>query len=111
MVSAGAQPTDPVDETPPPASAEQQATYAKAGERLPMSIKFAYGMPNLAGAGMAIPVVVTMTIFSSDVVLLPLGFVPLAFAFARALDPINHTIMGWHTDRPNTRSAHLPPRN
>lgn len=68
-----------------------------------MNIKLAYGMPNLAGAGMAIPVVVTMTIFYSDVVLLPLGFVALAIAFARAFDAITDPIMGWMTDRTNTR--------
>ncbi len=68
-----------------------------------MSIKLAYGMPNVAGAGMAIPVLVTMTIFYSDVVLLPLGFVALAIAFARAFDAITDPIMGWITDRTNTR--------
>jgi GPH family glycoside/pentoside/hexuronide:cation symporter len=103
MVSASTRPTDPVPEIEPESHAQQQATYAKAGERLPLNIKLAYGMPNLAGAGMAIPVLVTMTIFYSDVVLLPLGFVALAIAFARAFDAITDPIMGWITDRTNTR--------
>jgi GPH family glycoside/pentoside/hexuronide:cation symporter len=102
MVSS-ARTTEPAAEASPATLAQQQATYAKAGERLPMSIKLAYGMPNLAGAGMAIPVLVTMTIFYSDVVLLPLGFVALAIAFARAFDAITDPIMGWVTDRTNTR--------
>ncbi|NRA01215.1 MAG: MFS transporter [Myxococcales bacterium] len=83
--------------------AERQGTYAEVGEKLPMSIKLAYGMPNLAGAGMALPIVIYMTIFYSDVVLLPLGYIALAVAFARAFDAITDPVMGWISDRTNTR--------
>jgi GPH family glycoside/pentoside/hexuronide:cation symporter len=96
---SGAAPAD----SPPLHEGLHRGTYAKAGEKLPMSIKLAYGMPNMAGAGMAIPVLITMTIFYSDVVLLPLGFVALAIAIARAFDAITDPLMGWITDRTHTR--------
>lgn len=95
--------SEQITEIPSAAAAPKGGTYAKVGERLPMSIKLAYGMPNMAGAGMAIPILVTMTIFYSDVVLLPLGFVALAIAVARAFDAITDPVMGWVTDRTHTR--------
>ncbi|NIW85067.1 MAG: hypothetical protein GWN09_00440, partial [Gammaproteobacteria bacterium] len=60
------------------------AGHAEVGERLPLGIKLAYGMPNLAGAAMVIPIAIHMNIFYSDVVLVPLGYIALAVAVARA---------------------------
>jgi GPH family glycoside/pentoside/hexuronide:cation symporter len=71
--------------------------------RLPLSIKIAYGAPNLAGAAMAIPIAVHLSIFYSDVVLVPLGFIALAKAVARAFDALTDPIMGWASDRTRTR--------
>mgnify|MGYP003321173799 CR=1 FL=1 len=34
--------------------AARRGTYAEIGEKLPMSIKLAYGMPNFAGAGLSL---------------------------------------------------------
>ncbi len=82
---------------------ERVGTYAEVGEKLPLSIKLAYGMPNLAGAGMAIPIGVHMNLFYSDVVLVPLGFIALAVALARSFDAFTDPLMGWITDRTNTR--------
>ena len=76
---------------------------ANVGEKLPMSIKLAYGMPNFAGAGMAIPIAIHMNIFYSDVVLVPLGYIALAVALARSFDAITDPLMGWISDRTNTR--------
>ncbi|MEE2704009.1 MAG: MFS transporter [Myxococcota bacterium] len=87
----------------PGLTSERKGTYAAVGEKLPMSIKLAYGMPNFAGAGMALPIVIYMTIFYSDVVLLPLGYIALVVAFARAFDAITDPMMGWISDRTNTR--------
>jgi GPH family glycoside/pentoside/hexuronide:cation symporter len=74
-----------------------------AAERLELGVKLAYGMPNFAGAAMAIPIAIHMPIFYSDVVLVPLGYIALAVAVARAFDAIADPLMGWITDRTNTR--------
>ena len=85
-----------VREPEPPASAatQRQGTYAEVGEKLPMAIKLAYGMPNFAGAAMVIPIGIHMNIFYSDVVLVPLGYIALAVALARAFDAITDPLMG-----------------
>ncbi len=79
------------------------ATFAGVGEKLPIGVKLAYGMPNFAGAAMAIPIVIHMNLFYSDVILVPLGFIALAIAAARALDAITDPLMGWISDHTNTR--------
>jgi GPH family glycoside/pentoside/hexuronide:cation symporter len=73
------------------------------GERLPLSVKLAYGLPNMAGAGMGIGVGIHINIFYSDQVLLPLGFIAAAIAAARSIDAITDPLMGWITDRTRTR--------
>ena len=70
---------------------------------LPLRIKLAYGAPSFAGAGMAIPIVIHLTIFYSDEVLVPLGFIALIKALARAFDALTDPLMGWVTDRTHTR--------
>jgi GPH family glycoside/pentoside/hexuronide:cation symporter len=77
--------------------------YVGKNARLPLAIKLAYGMPNFAGAGMAIPVAIHMNIFYSDVILVPLGYIALAVALARSFDAITDPLMGWISDRTNTR--------
>ncbi len=81
--------------TAPPASA--------SAESLPLRIKLAFGAPSFAGAGMAIPIVIHLTIFYSDVVLVPLGFIALVKAVARAFDALTDPLMGWVTDRTHSR--------
>ncbi len=71
--------------------------------KVPLAIKLAYGMPNFAGAGMAIPIAIHMNIFYSDVVLVPLGYIALAVALARSFDAITDPLMGWISDRTQTR--------
>ncbi len=83
--------------------ASSRATFAGVGEKLPLGIKLAYGMPNVAGAAMVIPIGIHMNIFYSDVVGVPLGMIALAVAVARAFDAITDPLMGWLTDRTNTR--------
>jgi GPH family glycoside/pentoside/hexuronide:cation symporter len=77
--------------------------YVGKDAHLPIAVKLAYGAPNFAGAGMAIPVAIHMSIFYSDTVLVPLGYIAMAVAFARAFDAITDPIFGWLTDRTKTR--------
>ena len=81
----------------PPASA------STSQQPLPLRIKLAYGAPSFAGAGMAIPIIIHLTIFYSDEVLVPLGFIALVKALARAFDALTDPLMGWISDRTRTR--------
>ena len=103
---AAVEPAETARVSPPEAEAEpaaRRASYAEVGERLPAAVKIAYGAPNLAGAGMAIPIGLYMNIFYSDVVLVPLGYIAIAVAVARSFDAITDPLMGWISDRTNTR--------
>ena len=71
--------------------------------RVPLRIKLAFGAPSFAGAGMAIPIVIHLTIFYSDVVLVPLGYIALVKAVARAFDALTDPLMGWLTDHTRSR--------
>jgi GPH family glycoside/pentoside/hexuronide:cation symporter len=77
--------------------------YVGKDAHLPLGVKLAYGAPNFAGAGMAIPVAIYMSIFYSDTILVPLGYIAMAVAFARAFDAITDPFMGWISDRTKTR--------
>jgi GPH family glycoside/pentoside/hexuronide:cation symporter len=52
---------------------------------------------------MAIPIAIHLTIFYSDVILVPLGLIALVKALARALDALTDPVMGWLTDSTRTR--------
>jgi glycoside/pentoside/hexuronide:cation symporter, GPH family len=52
---------------------------------------------------MAIPLAIHLTIFYSDVVLVPLGWIALAKAISRAFDAMTDSVMGWITDRTRSR--------
>ena len=71
--------------------------------RVPLGTKLAFGAPSFAGAAMAIPIGIHLTIFYSDVVLVPLGWIALAKALSRALDALTDPVMGWLTDRTRSR--------
>jgi GPH family glycoside/pentoside/hexuronide:cation symporter len=66
-------------------------------------VKLSYGAPSFAGAAMAIPIGIHLTIFYSDVILVPLGLIALVKALARALDAITDPLMGWISDRTKSR--------
>ena len=66
-------------------------------------MRLAFGMPSFAGAAMAIPLAIHITIFYSDVVLVPLGWIALAKAVSRAFDAMTDSVMGWLSDRTRTR--------
>jgi GPH family glycoside/pentoside/hexuronide:cation symporter len=70
---------------------------------LPLSVRLAFGLPSFAGAAMAIPLAIHLTIFYSDVVLVPLGWIALAKAISRAFDAMTDAVMGWITDRTRSR--------
>ena len=104
-MSAPEAPVSTTESAPAEARSEasSRATFAGIGEKLPLGIKLAYGMPNIAGAAMVIPIGIHMNIFYSDVVGVPLGMIALAVAISRAFDAITDPLMGWLTDRTNTR--------
>ena len=77
--------------------------------RLPLRIKLSYGAPSFAGAAMAIPIAIHLTIFYSDVILIPLGFIALVKALARALDAITDPLVGWLSDRTRTAMGRRRP--
>jgi len=86
---------------PPPSPGP--AAPAPSSEHVPLRVKVAYGAPSFAGAAMAIPIAIHLSIFYSDTILLPLGVVALVKALARALDAFTDPVMGWLTDRTRTR--------
>ena len=71
--------------------------------RLRLGTKLAFGAPAFAGAAMAIPLAIHLTIFYSDVILVPLGVIALAKSLGRAFDALTDPLMGWITDRTRTR--------
>jgi GPH family glycoside/pentoside/hexuronide:cation symporter len=91
-----------------PALASEPGAKADS-ERLPASIKLYFAAPSFAGAAMAIPIGVLMPRFYSDVVLVPLGYIALAIAVARALDALTDPLMGWLSDRTQTRWGRRKP--
>ena len=58
---------------------------------------------------MAIPIFVYMSKFYADVVLVPLGYLALAIALARAFDAITDPLMGWVTDHTRSRWGRRSP--
>jgi GPH family glycoside/pentoside/hexuronide:cation symporter len=72
-------------------------------EKVPLWLKLAYGAPSFAGAALTIPIAIHMTKFYADVVVVPLGFLGIAIAVARALDAISDPIVGFLSDRTRTR--------
>ena len=82
---------------------EEPSLEAGREPPIPFGKRIAYGIPSFAGAAMAIPIGIHLTIFYSDTILVPLGFIALVKAMARALDAVTDPMMGWISDR--TRSA------
>jgi GPH family glycoside/pentoside/hexuronide:cation symporter len=81
----------------------------RSRERLSTGVKLAYAGPTFALAGMAIPIFVYMSKFYADVVLVPLGYLALAIALARAFDAITDPLIGWLSDRTRTRVGRRRP--
>ena len=97
--------------TPAELSAEAPAAAPPAASApgLPLGIRLSYGMPSFAGAAMAIPLAIHLTIFYSDVVLVPLGWIALVKAISRAFDAMTDSVMGWITDRTRSRFGRRRP--
>jgi len=98
---AVAEPESPPEPAAPGSSGA--ATAQNPAGRVPLGTKLAFGAPSFAGAAMAIPIGIHLTIFYSDVVLVPLGWIALAKALSRALDALTDPVMGWLTDRTRSR--------
>jgi hypothetical protein len=58
--------------------------------RLPLSVRLSYGAPSFAGAAMAIPIGIHLTIFYSNTILVPLGFIALVCGGLCDVLPISH---------------------
>lgn len=72
-------------------------------ETLPLSLLLLYGLPSFAGAAMLVPIYIHLPKFYSDVVGVPLGFLAIGIAAARALDALSDPLVGWLSDRTRTR--------
>jgi GPH family glycoside/pentoside/hexuronide:cation symporter len=94
--------TAPLRATPP-------TEPAPPSERLPAAIKLAYAAPSFAGAALFIPIGVYMPKFYSDVVLVPLSYIAVAIALARAFDALTDPLMGFLSDRTRTRFGRRRP--
>jgi len=81
----------------------QTVAAGRSDGRLRLGTKLAFGAPAFAGAAMAIPLAIHLTIFYSDVILVPLGVIALAKSLGRAFDALTDPLMGWITDRTRTR--------
>ncbi|HVO25414.1 MAG TPA: MFS transporter [Candidatus Margulisiibacteriota bacterium] len=88
--------TDDTAPAPPP-------SVPPTGERVSLGIKLAYGVPNLAGAAMLVPILIHMPKFYADVVVVPMGYLAIAIAFARAIDALSDPFIGWLSDRTHSR--------
>lgn len=82
---------------------------ARPRERLPRSLLFLYGAPSFAGAAMLVPIYIHLPKFYSDVVGVPLGFLAIAIAAARALDALSDPLVGWLSDRSRSRFGRRRP--
>lgn len=78
-------------------------------ERLPLSVLLLYGVPSFAGAAMLVPIYIHLPKFYSDVVGVPLGFLAIGIAAARALDALSDPLVGWLSDRTRTRIGRRRP--
>ena len=85
------------------------ADAARADEHVPLGLKLLYGAPNVAGAGMLVPILIHMPKFYADVVLVPLGYLAIAIAVARAMDALSDPFIGWLSDRTHSRFGRRRP--
>ncbi|MCX8071072.1 MAG: MFS transporter [Candidatus Binatia bacterium] len=102
-MSLAASSTEPVaDERP------ELRTAAPDGERVSLRTLLVYGAPSFAGAAMLVPILIHMPKFYSDVVLVPLGYLAIAIAVARAIDALADPFFGWLTDHSTRFGRRLP---
>ena len=99
---------DPADATPN-ASPELIKTKTAVWEKPTRATKWAYGIPYFAIYAAAAPISVELKIFYTDTVLVPAGLLALATAIARAFDAITDPVMGWVSDRTQTRWGRRKP--
>jgi len=77
-------------------------------ERVSLGTLLVYGAPSFAGAAMLVPILIHMPKFYSDVVLVPLGYLAMAIAVARAIDALSDPFLGWLTDHRTPFGRRLP---
>jgi GPH family glycoside/pentoside/hexuronide:cation symporter len=81
----------------------EEPGQSASDERVSLRMALAYGFPNIAGVAMLVPILIHMPKFYADVVLVPLGYLAIAIAVARALDALSDPFIGWLSDRTHTR--------
>jgi GPH family glycoside/pentoside/hexuronide:cation symporter len=91
------------DDREQPAGRGDTTKTASHDVTVPLRVRISYGAPGFAGAAMAIPIAIHLSIFYSDVVLVPLGLIAIVKAVARAFDALTDPIMGWLSDRTRSR--------
>lgn len=91
----------------PTASTAVEPTCGRE-ETVSLGTLMVYGAPSFAGAAMLVPILIHMPKFYSDVVLVPLGYLALAIAIARAIDALADPLLGWLTDHPTRFGRRLP---
>ena len=98
---------------PPDVGASSDQTLIKTKttvwEKPTKATKWAYGIPYFAIYAAAAPISVELKIFYTDTVLVPAGLLALATAIARAFDAITDPVMGWVSDRTQTRWGRRKP--
>ncbi len=77
-------------------------------DRVSLRSLVVYGAPSFAGAAMLVPILIHMPKFYSDVILVPLGYLALAIAIARAIDALADPFFGWLTDHRTRFGRRLP---
>ena len=82
---------------------------SSSAARVPIGLKIVYGAPSCAGAAMLVPILIHLPKFYADVVLVPLGYLAIAIAVARALDALSDPLIGWVSDRTRTRLGRRRP--
>ncbi|GIW45143.1 MAG: hypothetical protein KatS3mg077_2425 [Candidatus Binatia bacterium] len=91
------------------ATEESEDGVPRSGsEQVSLGTLLVYGAPSFAGAAMLVPILIHMPKFYSDVVLVPLGYLALAIAIARALDALADPFLGWLTDHRTRFGRRLP---
>lgn len=96
-------------QAPEAAATAGDTRTAPSRERLSLSTMIIFGAPSFVAAAMAVPILVFMPQFYTDVVLVPAGFVALAIAVARCFDAITDPVMGYFTDRTRSRWGRRKP--
>lgn len=77
--------------------------------KVPMRVKLAFALPNLATSAMMLPTAIHINKFYADTLLVHPGTLAIATAIARAFDTVLDPLFGWLSDSTNTRWGRRKP--